>query len=243
MCVSFSHINIVRNYTKNASINLRAFEYLSFGGKFGLLRCMDDKPLDHSIISSAPKTSDASVTLSPTISSKNKKLLPMLLGLVVLVIIGVGASVFTVSKFVNKAINTEKNITDIASQISAHKKIPSVVVAPAKKADPSYIEVFAGPGAKVQLLNSEGKLVREGVYSSGIGNGGGVELYYAKPESGLYFLNIQSLDKLGVTVLLYDREAEVRMFDFFNDKATSSAKFKIKFDKENSKKSITELIQ
>lgn len=117
---------------------------------------------------------------------------------------------------------------------------------PASHADGSYIVVVSGPNSTLQITDTSGKVLEEGFFQQSLhdpqtGKAVGVgttQLYVAKPQDGTYLLKVAGVDLYGLQLLLYDRNANPKVLEYFKGSGKPSAEFKIEFNKENSASSI-----
>ncbi len=60
-------------------------------------------------------------------------------------------------------------------------------------------------------------------------------IYYSKPNSGEYLLEISGIDKTGLQIILYDKNGEEVFFNFSKEELGVSKKIRIIYHKENLK--------
>lgn len=146
---------------------------------------------------------------------------------------------FVYPLFKNKAIQEKQILKTSQKQINAtaqpHEKKSG--------ADISYIEVYAGAKTNITLFGLNGEELAKGEFEgplqdpvSEATNGDGLmTIYYSKPNSGEYLLEISGIDKTGLQIILYDKNGEEVFFNFSKEELGKSKKIRISYHKENLK--------
>lgn len=177
--------------------------------------------------------------------SSGKKKMIVLFGVLGIFLIG-GVAVYTymTRQIFTKAVGTQKQIEQKLLQVTSNKKITPVPLnptVPSKSAHKPYIVVFAPGSTKIELTDFQGTALQEG---NGTDSGKtGKDLYYFKPETGVYYLTALSVSGDGLSIMLYDTQGAETDSNFFSESGTASAKFRITFNKSSTSSSKIELIQ
>ncbi|MGE5042227.1 MAG: hypothetical protein ACM3IJ_04995 [Candidatus Levyibacteriota bacterium] len=166
------------------------------------------------------------VPASPPAASGRKKYIVLGATLGIFVISGVGLYGYLTGKIFSKAVNTQKVIEKQLLQITGNKKTSPVAVMPTNTRDFSKIDISTAGNSSLRLTDMNGMAMAQGKVQNG------EKLVVTKPESRIYYLNVQQVDAQGVTIMLYHRNGEIITSQFFVGTGTPSARFKITFNKD-----------